>query len=122
MKRFIQISSFFLILTGFILTPMLLGDQEVIAWIHIMLGFAYIVAFLLFAYDHLSQNSKILLTLHPRNVTGMLQLTSGGLVLLSGFVIFLFDSRRIEFWSDFHFWTTIIFMCSLLFHFRSKKG
>lgn len=122
MKRFIQISSFLLILTGFMLTPILLEGEEVIAWVHLILGFFYSVAFMLFAYDHVTANKKILLTAHPRNLTGMLQLLSGLIVLLTGFVIYLYGSQRMTPLSEIHLGATIIFMLSLLIHFRSNKG
>ena len=121
MKALIKGSTFVIIFTGLILTEWVLGAEEVAIWVHLLLGFAYTVLFLLFSFDHISGHLTELKKLTIKNITGLTQILAGGITLISGFVLYLYGSQPLEPWTQIHLIATIIFLFSIIAHFF-KKG
>ncbi len=119
MKRLLQALTLLLTLSGFALTPWVLEGNDLLTWGHLILGFFYSVIFLLFCYDHLSQHQALLKTGHRRNLTGSLQVVLGLTLLLSGFVLYLYGSKRISPISEIHLGATLLFFIALSVHFKS---
>ena len=117
MKKIIKISSFVLIVSGIILSFSLLREQNLLIWLHILLGFAYSVIFLLFSFDHIKTNRKKLDSINRNAIAGILQIIFGIVVLISGFIIYLHGISVISPWTEIHFWSTICFLCSSAIHF-----
>lgn len=120
MKTLVKYSSLVLLASGYVLSFAFLRDQDLLVWIHILLGFGYTVLFLLFSFDHVMANKDKLLTLSNRSVIGTLQLSLGAVVLITGFVIYLYGSKVISPWSEIHFWSTLGFTFSSFFHFFTR--
>ena len=116
MKSLVKISSLLMILTGLILTPWVLGENDMAVWVHLLLGFGYTVLFLLFGYDHISGHQTMLTQATTKNLTGWTQAASGGLALLSGFVLYLYGSTPLPGWTEVHLGATLVFGTSLALH------
>jgi len=116
MKLLIKTSTFVLVFTGLLLTEWALGSLDIAIWVHLLLGFGYTVLFLLFSFDHISGHWKQLTVLNLRNVTGVTQSIAGGVTLASGFVLYLYGSKPLEFWTEVHLYGTLVFLGSVLVH------
>ncbi|MDX2471018.1 MAG: hypothetical protein QNL04_10630 [SAR324 cluster bacterium] len=121
MKRVIQGLTVLLALSGFLLTPIAFVGNELITWVHLILGFFYTVIFLLFSYDHIIETKRDLKKATTMNLTGLIQLTLGSIVLITGFWIYLTGSTRLGIVSEAHLAATILFLASLALHFSKKK-
>ena len=119
MKRILQASTLLLAISGAALTPWVLEGNDLLTWGHLILGFFYSVVFLLFCYDHVTQHQALLKTGHPRNLTGTLQIVFGIVLLLSGFVLYLYGSQRMSPVSEIHLGATLLFFAALSIHFKS---
>ncbi|OGG99610.1 MAG: hypothetical protein A2600_09025 [Candidatus Lambdaproteobacteria bacterium RIFOXYD1_FULL_56_27] len=121
MKLLVKTSSLLVILSGLVLTSWLLGENETAIWVHLLLGFGYTVLFLLFSMDHLSAHGKGIKRPGLRNLTGVIQLFSGGLALATGFILYLYGSKALSPWTEIHLASTLVFLAALLAHFTLKR-
>jgi len=119
-KKIIRFSTLILILSGFSLTSFLFRGSDLLTGIHILLGFIYLVLFLLFSIDHVAMHKNSLTQLNAKNIAGMVQIGTGALVLLSGFIIYLFGSDPITPWTEIHLGTTLVYLGSTGTHFLLK--
>lgn len=117
MKKLVKAATLGIIASGLILTPWLLGAQEAAVWVHLLLGFAYTVLFLLFGFDHISGHLNELKKTTTKNLTGIAQALSGGVALISGFVLYLYGSEPMSPLSEIHLGSTLVFLAAILVHF-----
>ncbi|MDT8445708.1 MAG: hypothetical protein RRB13_02270 [bacterium] len=122
MKQLVKAATLLIILSGLLLTPWLLGSQEIAVWVHLLLGFGYTVLFLLFGFDHISSHLAELQKKTTKNLTGITQSVSGGLTLISGFVLYLYGSEPMTPWTEVHLGSTLIFFVAVVVHFFQKKA
>lgn len=121
MKRVIQGLTLLLALSGFLLTPIAFIGNDLITWVHLILGFFYTVIFLLFCYDHIIETKRDFKKATTMNLTGVIQLTLGSIVLISGFWVYLTGSARLEGISEIHLISTCLFLASLGLHFQKHR-
>ena len=117
MKRVIQGLTVLLAISGFLLTPIAFVGNDLITWVHLILGFFYTVVFLLFCYDHIVETKRDFKKANTMNLTGLIQLTLGSIVLVTGFWIYLTGSTRLAIVSEAHLGATLLFLGSLALHF-----
>lgn len=114
-------STLLLSLSGISIVPWLFPSIDFLVWIHINLGFAYTVIFILYVIDHLSEHRKLLFTAQKKNLSGSLQALAGTIVISSGFLIYLFGSKPIPPWSEIHLAATILLLLGNVLHFHSLR-
>jgi len=121
LKHLIQWTTLALALSGGLLTPWAFAGNNLLTWVHILLGFFYSVLFLLFCYDHVTHHQDRLKQKDRQTFTGTLQILLGTALLGTGFVLYLFGSQRLSPWSEIHLAATLAFGMSLGLHFGEKK-
>ena len=121
MKNLIRISTFILIFSGLLLIKQLFHENELLTWIHILLGLVYAVLFLLFTIDHIGKMKNDLFKFTPKRIAGNVQFILGLIIIGSGFLIYLYGSKSISPWSEIHLWATIAFILSSIGHFIFKE-
>ena len=122
MKKLVKAATLLIIASGLILTPWLLGAQEAAIWVHLLLGFAYTVLFLLFGFDHISGHVEELKKLTVKNLTGLAQTAGGAVALISGFVLYLYGSEPMSPVTEIHLISTLVFLGGVLVHFFRRDS
>jgi hypothetical protein len=97
------------------------GTQKLTALAHIWLGVAYLVIFPLYAWDHISTNRRWLKTVRALTASGLLQLTCGIFVLLSGVVLLAYGGAYLRGLRAVHHWVTYPLLGALAWHYLSPK-
>jgi len=95
--------------------------QKIFALAHIWLGVAYLVVFPLYAWDHVSKNRHWLTAWRSLTASGVLQLTSGALILQTGLVLLLYGGAFVLGLRSLHFWLTFPLVAGLAWHYLSPK-
>jgi hypothetical protein len=115
-KKLIRISTVVLLISGLLLIPVLYQKSELLTGIHIALGFVYIVLFLLFSVDHISGHKQTLTEINLKNGAGLIQILVGVIILISGFILYLFGSLPLSPWTEIHLIGTLIYLTSTGIH------
>jgi hypothetical protein len=95
--------------------------QKAAVLAHIWLGVAYLVVFPLYAWDHVSTNRRWLKVLRPLTVSGLLQLSCGTVLLLTGLVLLAYGGALLRGLRAAHHWLTYPLLAALLWHWLSPK-
>jgi hypothetical protein len=97
------------------------GWEQVTVLAHIWGGVFFIVVFPLYAWDHIGTNRHWLRRVATVTVTGLGQLTVGGLLILSGVLLLLYGDQVWQALRAFHHWITYPLLAALVAHFLSPK-
>jgi heme/copper-type cytochrome/quinol oxidase subunit 3 len=97
------------------------GMQKIMVLAHIWIGVAYLVIFPLYAWDHISTNRRWLKAFRALTASGLLQLTCGILVLLSGIVLLAYGGAYLRGLRAVHHWVTYPLLGALAWHYLSPK-
>ena len=115
-----------LVLTGVPLVWALAGEgapgwRKALALAHIWGGFFFLVVFPLYAWDHISGHRAWLRIRAWVTVSGLTQLVTGSLLLLSGFVLLIYQSQAWGALRSLHHWLTYALLAALGAHFLARK-
>lgn len=121
MKALVRYTSFLVVLTGLLITKWTFVENDLLTWVHLIIGIGYSVLFLLFSFDHLQTHKDRLKGKDPLPITGWLQLSSGAIALFTGFVLYLYGSLQLTPWSEVHLGSSIVFAGSLLTHVSKRE-
>jgi hypothetical protein len=97
------------------------GVQKITVLAHIWIGVAYLVIFPLYAWDHISKNRRWLKAARALTVSGLLQLTCGIVVLLTGMVLLAYGGAFLLGLRSVHHWVTYPLLAALAWHYLSPK-
>ncbi len=88
---------------------------------HIWGGVFFLVAFPLYAWDHIGGHRQWLRRLAAVTVSGLSQLTLGALLIVSGVLLLLYGEQVWRALREFHHWLTYPLLAALATHFLSPK-
>lgn len=97
------------------------GIQKLTALAHIWLGVAYLVIFPLYTWEHISKNRRWLKVFRSLTASGLLQLSCGILVLLTGIVLLAYGGAFLRGLRTLHHWVTYPLLAALVWHYFSPK-
>jgi heme/copper-type cytochrome/quinol oxidase subunit 3 len=126
MRKLVVASTILLTLSGLWIAFIQLPDPQAGArkaavLAHIWLGVAYLVVFPLYAWDHISKNRRWLTALRSVTASGLLQLTCGVVVLLTGIVLLAYGGAILRGLRAIHHGVTYPLAAALLWHYLSPK-
>jgi len=121
-RVFLSILLFISLISGLLLAYPIHSLQQTILWIHLSSGFLFAAIILLFLLDHLSRHKNKLIQITQHKVlSGWFELIVLVLLLLSGFLLYLFGSIVNSPWTEIHFYSTLLLLLFTLYHrFTSK--
>ena len=96
------------------------GERAVLL-AHIWGGVGFLVAFPLYAWDHIGTNRHWLRRVAPVTASGLGQLTLGALLILSGVVLLAYGDQVWPALRAFHHWVTYGLLAALAAHYLSPK-
>lgn len=97
------------------------GWQQALVLIHTWGGVVFMVAFPLYAWDHVNTNRRWLRRFAAVTVSGLGQLTLGLLLILSGALLLLYGNQVWRALREFHHWIGYPLLAALVAHFFSPK-
>jgi hypothetical protein len=97
------------------------GWQRMLVLAHLWGGVLFMVAFPLYAWDHIGTNRRWLRRLAMVTLSGLGQLTLGVLLILSGAVLLLYGDQVWPTLRAFHHWIGYPLLVALVAHFLSPK-
>jgi hypothetical protein len=126
MRKLVIASTLLLGLTGllvaFALVPESRGGAKVfVVLAHIWLGVAYLVVFPLYAWDHIRHNRRWLRVFRAVTASGLLQLGSGAVALLTGLVLLAYGGASLWGLREVHHWITYPLLAGLAWHYFWPK-
>jgi hypothetical protein len=126
MRKALLLLIVLLVLTGVPLVWALAGEgapawRKALALAHIWGGFFFLVVFPLYAWDHIRTNRAWLRVWAWVTVSGLTQLVTGSLLLLSGLVLLIYQSQAWDALRTLHHWLTYVLFAALLTHFVARK-
>jgi len=98
------------------------GWRKAVALIHIWGGLLFLVVFPLYAWDHVRTNRAWLRFWAWVTVSGVTQLLTGSLLLLTGLVLLIYQSQAWEALRVLHAALTFVMVAALVVHFTAKKA
>ncbi len=89
--------------------------------LHYWGGVGFLVAFPLYAWDHVKGNRRWLRALRLVTASGVLQLTAAAVLILSGLVLLAYGTAAWELARSIHHWATYPLAVALLLHYLAPK-
>ena len=125
MRKLLIAATLILSATGLLIEYVHLLDsqaslQKINSLAHIWVGVAYVVIFPLYAWDHIMKNRRWLKVLRSLTASGLVQLASGTVVLLTGIVLLAYGGY-LHGVRTAHHWVTYPLLAALAWHFLSPK-
>ena len=96
--------------------------RRIFSLLHTWGGMFFLVAFSLYAWDHISGNRHWLRRVAWVTASGTVQALAGALLILTGLVLFLYGAQAWRALRDVHLWLTFLLPASIILHFLSKKS
>ncbi len=126
MRQLVVVATLLLALTGLAVTYALIpvdlsGTRKAVVLAHIWLGVAYLVIFPLYAWDHVRANRHWLGVVRATTISGLVQLTCGTVLLLTGLVLLAYGGAWLLGLRGVHHWLTYPLLAALAWHFLSPK-
>ncbi|MBI4083187.1 MAG: hypothetical protein HY423_11315 [Candidatus Lambdaproteobacteria bacterium] len=97
------------------------GWAKSLSLLHIWGGYFFIVAFPLYAWDHVARNRAWLRVAALVTFTGTVQLLSGAVLILTGIVLLLYGNASWPALRSAHHLLTYLLLVSVALHFLSPK-
>ena len=89
--------------------------------LHIYGGLFFLVLFPLYAWDHVRKNRRWLRVATPLTGSGVVQLSTAGVLILTGVLLLLYGEFTWGWAREAHHWLTYLLAGSLLLHYFSPK-
>ena len=125
MRKILLAGCAFLAFTGFIITGKeeipFLENNNLVEVFHLWVGMFFIVIFPMYSWDHIRLHQKRLKKVSGVSISGIIQLLSGLGLILSGILLWLYESNALKLFVDTHFYLTFLLLLSLAGHFLIKK-
>jgi hypothetical protein len=126
MRRALLLLIAVLVVSGLPLVPIAGGDaapgwRKALALLHIWGGLFFLVLFPLYAWDHVRANRAWLSRWAWVTGSGVTQLASGSLLLLSGLLLLLYQSQAWTALRTLHHGLTYVLLGALIIHFLARK-
>ena len=127
MRRIVLIVIALLTASGLVLAwfAPLEQDAALRKWVslfHIWVGVFFLVAFTMYAWDHISANRHWLRIAALVTATGVIQTTAALLIILTGVVLLLYGNVAWSALRIVHHWLTYPLALSIALHFWSRKS
>ena len=97
------------------------GWEKITVLAHIWAGVFFLVAFPLYAWDHIGTNRRWLRRVAGVTASGLVQGTAGALLILSGVLLLLYGEQVWLALRGFHHWVTYLLLLALAAHYLSPK-
>lgn len=97
------------------------GWRHALSLLHIWAGVFFLVAFPLYAWDHVRTNRHWLARLHGVSASGATQLAAAVLLILTGLVLLAYAQAHLPVLRGLHHWLTYVLAAALAVHYLSPK-
>ena len=127
MRKIVIVMTVVLTVSGWILAfPGLVGgwmnEGRMVALVHLWVGLFFLVAFPLYAWEHIGKNRRWLRRAALVTFSGSLQTLAAVVLILSGIVLFLYGLQAWATVRWLHHWSTYLLAAALLLHFFARKN
>jgi cytochrome b subunit of formate dehydrogenase len=98
------------------------SEGRMVALIHLWVGLFFLVAFPLYAWEHIGKNRRWLRRAALVTFSGSSQTLAAVVLILSGIVLYLYGSQAWATARWLHHWSTYLLAAALLLHFLARKS
>ena len=88
--------------------------------LHLLSGFLFIAVFPIYVWEHINKRKAFLKYWHI-SISGILELMAGSILIITGILLFLYESGQLPLTSELHFYWTWGLLISFVCHFIAVK-